>query len=522
MGEVIVITSGKGGVGKTTTTANLGSALALEGKKVVLVDTDIGLRNLDVVMGLENRIVYDIVDVVEEKCKLKQALIKDKRFEELFLLPAAQTRDKSAVNEEQMRELTKKLKEEFDYIIIDCPAGIEQGFKNAIAGADRALVVTTPEVSAIRDADRIIGLLEANDFSKIDFDLMFEYLNEICIKENLSIDSDALKEIVKLSDGCLRDSLSFLDQISKYNCNIDINLIESNFGVLSKTKLSNLYNFVMNNEKEKVNDIINEISCSGFTPINFINDFIDYLLKLIIKDEINNQNEIVFIKEIIKKLNNLLVDFNSNINLYTLIIVELITLNYFPGNNLVNISQEKQDLFIQNNKTNEKKNDIVENNTIKQQNKNIKFDENLKSIRINNAFVNPSKELKNNFSVIWNDFIHFLNENNEYRILGFVENSNIEVVSEYSVIVSFESNNQVIIFNQNLDEIENIFFKFSNNNIKFVGLSNSEWLEERKSYVNNKNKMYNFIDENYIKTNEIIKTKDIAEDIFGKEIIELK
>ena len=163
MGEVIVITSGKGGVGKTTTTANLGSSLAEAGKKVVLVDTDIGLRNLDVVMGLENRIVYDIVDVVEEKCKLRQALIKDKRFEELLLLPAAQTRDKTAINEEQMKELTKKLKEDFDYILIDCPAGIEQGFKNAIAGADRAIVVTTAEISAIRDADRIIGLLESSE-----------------------------------------------------------------------------------------------------------------------------------------------------------------------------------------------------------------------------------------------------------------------------------------------------------------------------------------------------------------------
>ncbi|MCI9017212.1 MAG: septum site-determining protein MinD [Clostridia bacterium] len=163
MGEVIVITSGKGGVGKTTTTANLGSALAMQGKKVALIDTDIGLRNLDVVMGLENRIVYDIVDVVEEKCKLRQALIKDKRFEELYLLPAAQTRDKSAVNEEQMKNLTEKLKEEFDYILIDCPAGIEQGFKNAIAGANRAIVVTTAEISAIRDADRIIGLLESSE-----------------------------------------------------------------------------------------------------------------------------------------------------------------------------------------------------------------------------------------------------------------------------------------------------------------------------------------------------------------------
>lgn len=163
MGEVIVITSGKGGVGKTTTTANLGFALAMRGKKVVLLDTDIGLRNLDVVMGLENRIVYDIVDVIEGKCKLRQALIKDKRFTDLFLLPAAQTRDKDAINEDEMIRLTQRLKEEFDYIIVDCPAGIEQGFKNAIAGADRAIVVTNAEISSIRDADRIIGLLESSN-----------------------------------------------------------------------------------------------------------------------------------------------------------------------------------------------------------------------------------------------------------------------------------------------------------------------------------------------------------------------
>ncbi len=163
MGEVIVITSGKGGVGKTTTTANIGTGLALAGNKVVLIDTDIGLRNLDVVMGLENRIVYDLVDVIEGVCRVKQALIKDKRYDGLYLLPAAQTRDKSAVTPEQMINLVNELKQEFDYIIIDCPAGIEQGFKNAISGANRAIVVTTPEVSAVRDADRIVGLLEANE-----------------------------------------------------------------------------------------------------------------------------------------------------------------------------------------------------------------------------------------------------------------------------------------------------------------------------------------------------------------------
>ncbi|MCM1134672.1 MAG: septum site-determining protein MinD [Clostridium sp.] len=168
MSEVIVVTSGKGGVGKTTTSANIGTGLAAMGKRVILIDTDIGLRNLDVVMGLENRIVYNLVDVVEGKCRIKQALIKDKRHANLYLLPSAQTKDKTAVNPEQMIKMTQQLKEQFDYIILDCPAGIEQGFKNAIAGADRALVVTTPEVSAIRDADRIIGLLEAGGFHKID------------------------------------------------------------------------------------------------------------------------------------------------------------------------------------------------------------------------------------------------------------------------------------------------------------------------------------------------------------------
>ena len=167
MSQVIVVTSGKGGVGKTTTSANIGTALNLLGKKVVLLDADIGLRNLDVVMGLENRIVYDLVDVVEGRCRVKQALIKDKRYEGLYLLPAAQTRDKDAVSPEQMKKLCDSLREDFDYIIVDCPAGIEQGFKNAVAGADRALVITTPEVSAVRDADRIIGLLEANGISNI-------------------------------------------------------------------------------------------------------------------------------------------------------------------------------------------------------------------------------------------------------------------------------------------------------------------------------------------------------------------
>lgn len=162
-GRVIVITSGKGGVGKTTTSANIGTALAKAGQKVILIDTDIGLRNLDLLLGLENRIVYTIVDVVEERCKLKQALVKDKKNPNLCLLAAAQTRDKSALSQEQLKSICEELKEDNDFIIVDCPAGIEQGFQNAISGATEAIVVTTPEMSAVRDADRIIGLLEAKE-----------------------------------------------------------------------------------------------------------------------------------------------------------------------------------------------------------------------------------------------------------------------------------------------------------------------------------------------------------------------
>lgn len=158
-GRAIVITSGKGGVGKTTTTANLGAALSMKGKKVLVIDGDIGLRNLDVIMGLENRIVFNLVDVAKGVCKAQQALIKSKKSNNLFLLPASQTDDKDVISPNEMKDIVKKLKQEFHFILIDSPAGIEQGFRNACAGADEALLVTTPEVSAIRDADRVIGLL---------------------------------------------------------------------------------------------------------------------------------------------------------------------------------------------------------------------------------------------------------------------------------------------------------------------------------------------------------------------------
>jgi septum site-determining protein MinD len=165
-GRTIVITSGKGGVGKTTATANIGTGLAMRGHKVVVIDTDIGLRNLDVIMGLENRIVYDLVNVIEGKCKLHQAMIRDKHKHDLYLIPAAQTREKDCIEPEQLRDLCAKLEQECDYVLVDCPAGIEHGFKNAVAAAREAILVTTPEVSAIRDADRIIGLLAASELHR--------------------------------------------------------------------------------------------------------------------------------------------------------------------------------------------------------------------------------------------------------------------------------------------------------------------------------------------------------------------
>lgn len=194
--KVITVTSGKGGVGKTTTSANIGVALASLGAKVVCLDADIGLRNLDVVMGLENRIVYDIVDVVEGRCKVKQAMIRDKRFPELYLIPAAQTRDKNALSPTDMIHLCDELRLEVDWIVIDSPAGIERGFKNAIAPADIIIVVTNPEVSAVRDADRIIGIIEAE--GKGPAHLVINRLNVNLVKRGDMLSADDIIDLLAI------------------------------------------------------------------------------------------------------------------------------------------------------------------------------------------------------------------------------------------------------------------------------------------------------------------------------------
>lgn len=194
--RVITITSGKGGVGKTTATANIGAALASMGKRVACIDADIGLRNLDVVLGLENRIVYDLVDAVEGRCRLSQAMIKDKHIPDLYLIPSAQTRDKTAVSPSDMIRICDELRPDLDFILVDSPAGIERGFKNAIAPADEVIVVTNPEVSAVRDADRIIGIVEAEE--KGSPKLLINRLDPSMVKQNNMLSSDDVVDLLAI------------------------------------------------------------------------------------------------------------------------------------------------------------------------------------------------------------------------------------------------------------------------------------------------------------------------------------
>jgi septum site-determining protein MinD len=194
--QVVTITSGKGGVGKTTAVANLAVALAADGRKVACIDGDIGLRNLDIVMGLENRIVYDIVDVIEGRCKLRQAMIRDKRFPDMYLIPAAQTRDKTAVSPSDMVRICDELRPDLDFVLIDSPAGIERGFRNAIAAADKVLVVTNPEVSSVRDADRVVGILEAEE--KGTPALILNRLNPVMVKQHDMLSAEDVLDLLAI------------------------------------------------------------------------------------------------------------------------------------------------------------------------------------------------------------------------------------------------------------------------------------------------------------------------------------
>lgn len=378
-------------------------------------------------------------------------------------------------------------------------------------------ILATTEVNKIPET--VMSRCQRFDFSKIPNDLMNSHLTNICKLENLEITEDALYEIVKLSNGCLRDALSFLDQISKHSGLIDINLIENNFGVLSKSKLSSLYEYIISGDKSNINVKIDEISNSGLTPMNFINEFVEFLLNKMINNDYNNHKELVNIKDLIFKLNSLILNFNSVVNPFTLIKVELITTNYFPGNENVDISQKVNGLNDDDAEKSNNIDEIIGNNMYESENGD--YINNLKEIRINNSFVNPAKELKVDFTLKWKKLLEKLNLDNEYNVLGYIENGNVEVVSKTNVIFSFNSNSDSVIFNKNLITIESKYNNEFDSKFNFIALSLDEWNVEKKKYINNKNKKYEYIDEKKIEIKDNIKTKNIAEDIFGKDIIEI-
>ncbi len=387
-------------------------------------------------------------------------------------------------------------------------------------------ILATTEINKIPET--VMSRCQRFDFTKIPEVKMTEHLKNICAKENIHITDDALHEIVKLSNGCLRDALSYLDKISKFDCEIDSKLIEDNFGIISDTKLKELYDYIKDGNIDFINNKLDEISNSGITPLNFVNDFVNYLLKQIIEKNIIKYDEIEYVKLIINKLNSVVNNFNSLINPFILVKIELLTLNYFPGNNNVNISQSKENVNVKKDIKNNKKmenfisiHDNIDNLNINSD-KNEKKIEDVKYIRINNSFVDASKDYKINFKNNWNKLLNDLNFENDYSLLGYIETANVEVVSSTNVIFSFKSDNEAILFNNNIETIEVKYNEANNSNYKFIALSINEWNVEKQKFIDNKNKVYKYLDENDIINNESdSKAKNIADDLFGDNIVEI-
>ena len=388
-------------------------------------------------------------------------------------------------------------------------------------------ILATTEINKIPDT--VMSRCQRFDFTKIPQNLMLEHLSNICKKENINITEEALNEISKLSNGCLRDALSYLDKISKYNIEITVDLIEENFGILNTAKLEKLFNSIDNGNVKEINNLLEEISVSGITPLNFINEFVEFLLNKIINGETNKVNDI---KDLIYKLNNLIINFNSVVNPFTLIKVELISLNYFPGNNFVDISHKKENIVNEN--VNVENYEVLNNTEIieevnreeKEDKKeleieksSINFDK-IKQIRINNSFAGASKEVKVEFMNKWKEFLNKLNIDSDYNTLGYVENANIVVVSKTNTMFAFEKESESLLFNTNLSVIEDKFNELNNLTCKFISLSNEEWNVEKNNFINNKDKKYEYIEE--IVEEESFEAKDLAEDIFGNDIIEIR
>ena len=394
-------------------------------------------------------------------------------------------------------------------------------------------ILATTEINKIPET--VMSRCQRFDFSKISNQKMKDHLSNICKIEKVDINDDALDELIKLSNGCLRDALSFLDKVSKSNCKIDVNVIQNNFVTLSKKSLEKLFNQIRKGNKTEINTILDYYSSSGLTPLNFINEFVDYLLNKLLNESLDVK-EMESIKDLIYKLNKITSNSNTIVNPFTLIKVELITLNYFPGNNYVDISQN----IIDNSKEEFKNNElldketnanvnevdnisVIKENDIGLQNS-VKLDvSKIKEIRINNSFVDVSKEYKIGFIKMWNAFIENMNIVENYNLLGYVENTSVEVVSKTNVLFSFKTASEAILFNENLNNLENSFNEFSNTNYKFFALSQDEWSNAKKDFINNKSKKYVYMEENVIESsNDNVKNFGIAENIFGDDIIEIR
>ena len=397
-------------------------------------------------------------------------------------------------------------------------------------------ILATTEVNKIPET--VMSRCQRFDFSKICDDVMFAHLSNICKIENISIEENALKLLIKLSDGCVRDALSYLDKVSKFEVDITEDLIEMNFGILGTGKLKELLSYLIDGDNKKISSFIDNVTESGLTPLNFVTEFINYLLDIVM-DEIKldfniDKNDI---KMIIVKLNNLVSTFNSIINPFILIKLELCTLDLHKqnlGNNKKNISREinvenKNDIISV--KSNNNKNTIIEKdlNEIEDdvlddaEETKSKLDfENLRSIRINNSFCGASKEEKISFSDKWSQLIKKLSFESDYNALGLIENAKIEVVSNTNVIFSFLNSNDSILFNNNLLNIEKKYNDVNNSDYKFFAISDADWNLEKQNFIKNKNKKYEYIDEN-VKMSNINESEleNLAQDLFGEDIIEI-
>ncbi len=384
-------------------------------------------------------------------------------------------------------------------------------------------IMATTDINKVPET--VMSRCQRFDFSKIPSEIMFEHLKKIASLEKIKIEDEALNELIKYSDGCLRDALSYLDQVSKFNTKVSVDLVEKCFGILSNNTMALLYDKVIANDKYEINKIIDEINKSGVTPLNFINYFIEFLLdKMLVEKSTNSQ----ILKKLINSLNGVLLQTNSIVNPYTIIKVELIAFN--SNNKEENISREifsnehkKQEIIMDIKKTDniEAKDEDILNEIPEMEDQSDLIE--IKKIRINNSFYKASKQLKNEIMENWKKFIENLTINKNFSILGNVENMNIEVVSETNILFSTENENEALLFNSKKEEIEREYNTLYNSNYKFIALTKKEWLEEKDRFIKNKVRNFEYIEEKTEENKSVNNAgQNLATEIFGSDIIEIR